>query len=141
MKFFKKMKDGGAESTVTGYWLIEWKKAFSIVLVKFDGKSREAYHEHAFNCWNWLLKGHLAESITEDPTTQKPGELRALRLKLYLPSWKPFFVGRDRFHKVDSLVPVSWVLSFRGPWADTWREYLPYEDRVCTLTHGRIEVD
>lgn len=41
MKLFKKMKDGGKESTVTGYWLIECKSLFSIVLLKFEGDSRE----------------------------------------------------------------------------------------------------
>jgi len=139
MKFWKKMKDGGAESTVTGYWLIEAKSLFSVVLIKFEGKSREAFHEHAFNCWNWLLKGQLFETITEDPV-QEAWTMKANRVKIYNPSWKPFFIGRNRFHKVDSTVPTSWVLSFRGPWAKTWREYLPLENRVRTLTHGRKEV-
>lgn len=131
MKFFKKMKDGGSESTVTGYWLVEIKSLFSIVLMKFDGKSREAYHEHAFNCWNWVLKGLLVEWIYSPDKPVHP--------TFYLPSWKPFFIGRERFHKVDS-DRVTWVLSFRGPWAATWREYLPKENRVRTLKHGRVEV-
>ena len=49
MRLFFKSKDGGPDSSVTGYWLIESKKLFSIVLLKFDGRSREAYHTHAFN--------------------------------------------------------------------------------------------
>jgi len=57
------MKDGGPDSTVTGYWLIESKKWFSIVLLKFEGKSREAFHTHAFNAISWLLKGKLIEHI------------------------------------------------------------------------------
>ena len=57
MKLFKKMKDGGPHSTVTGYWLIEWKAVFSIVLLKFEGKSRETFHTHAFNCISWLISG------------------------------------------------------------------------------------
>ena len=51
MLLFKKRKDGGLESTVTGYWLIDRKKFFSILLFKFEGKSREAFHTHAFNCF------------------------------------------------------------------------------------------
>ena len=48
MKVLYKGKDGGNLSTVTGYWLIECKNLFSIVLLKFEGESREAYHTHAF---------------------------------------------------------------------------------------------
>lgn len=139
MKFFKKMKDGGAESTVTGYWLIEIKSLFSIVLLKFEGKSREAYHEHAFNCWNWLLKGRLYEYIRAQDRVIGPGEISCGSIGIYNPSWKPFFIGRNRFHKVDSQ-NTSWVLSFRGPWSKTWKEYLPEENRERTLTHGRVEI-
>jgi hypothetical protein len=140
MKFLKKMKDGGAESSVTGYWLVEIKSLFSIVLLKFEGESRDAYHEHAFNCVNWLIKGQLLESVrAEDRTNYKPGEIKAASIRFYKPSWKPFFIGRDRFHKVDSC-KTSWVLSFRGPWSNTWKEYLPAEERYRTLTHGRKEV-
>ena len=133
MKFFKKMKDGGAESTVTGYWLVEIKSLFSVVLVKFEGVSREAYHEHAFNCVNWLIKGKLFEQRL--PTTD--GGFNYARW--YYPSWRPFTIRRNDFHKVDSC-GTSWVLSFRGPWSKTWREYLPNEKRYRTLTHGRVEV-
>ena len=53
------MKDGGPESTVTGYWLIEYKPLFSIVLLKFEGKSRDAFHTHAFNSLSWLISGNF----------------------------------------------------------------------------------
>lgn len=128
MKLFTKMKDGGAESSVTGYWLCEFKSLFSIVLLKFEGESREAYHEHAFNCWNWLIKGELVEFLF--------GGGR----RYYEPGFKPFFIGRKDYHKVSSITPVSWVLSFRGPWKDSWKEYLPLEGRERTLTHGRVEI-
>ena len=49
MKLFKYMKDGGPESTVWGYFLIEIKSLFTIVLLHFKNGSREAYHNHAFN--------------------------------------------------------------------------------------------
>src|SRR6476469_1023634 len=129
MKLFKKMKDGGAESTVTGYWLVEIKSLFSIVLLKFEGKSREAYHEHAFNSVNWLLKGELFEYFKGEKT----------RLRVYNPRLKPFIIKRTDWHKVDSH-GTSWVLSFRGPWNKTWKEWLPNENRERTLSSGRVEI-
>lgn len=128
MKLFSRMKDGGEDSTVVGYWLIEIKWLFSIVLLRFDNKSRDAYHTHAFNCINWLLKGELYEYFHG-----------SYYVKKHLPSWRYFVVSRDDFHKVDS-VGVSWVLSIRGPWSKYWREYLPQEDRYRYLTSGRVEV-
>jgi hypothetical protein len=138
MKFLRKMKDGGPESSVTGYWLIEIKSLFSIVLLKFEGESRDAYHEHAFNCWNWLIKGLLHEKFrTKNFSRFREGFSFSY---FYTPSWKPFYIAREDFHKVDSMMPTSWVLSFRGPWRNQWKEYLPLEDRERTLTHGRVEI-
>lgn len=124
MNFLKKMKDGGKESTVTGYWLVELKSLFSILLLKFEGKSREAFHTHAFDCWNIVLKGKLIENEID-------GSVRK-----YTPSLVPFKISRDDFHKVDS-INNTWVLSIRGPWRNYWYEYLPTEDKYITLTHGR----
>jgi hypothetical protein len=124
MKFFKKMKDGGNESTVTGYWLIESKRLFSICLLKFEGRSREAFHTHAFNAISWVLKGSLNESFLD-------GKGRPHR-----PSLKPVVTPRNDFHKVDS-DGTTWVLTFRGPWSKTWKEWLPKEQLFVTLTHGR----
>lgn len=135
-KFFKKMKDGGAGSTVTGYWLIEWKAVFSIVLLKFEGMSREAYHSHAFNCINWLLHGALREQRLNMADDGLPDSSAT---RTYWPSWKPFWILRTDFHKVDS-IGTSWVFSIRGPWHKTWDEYLPDQDRKRTLTTGRVEV-
>lgn len=121
MKLFKKMKDGGPESTVTGYWLIEAKSLFSIALLRFDGKSREAFHNHAFNCISWVLSGNLTETMLDG------------RVQKYSPSWKPFITTREDFHKVDSDAQ-TFVLTFRGPWAKTWNEFT---DKFTTLTSGR----
>ena len=49
MKLFHKSHDGGKNSGVTGYWLIEWKSGFSIVVLRFSKGTREAFHSHAFN--------------------------------------------------------------------------------------------
>jgi len=131
MKLFKKMKDGGAESTVTGYWLIESKRFFSICLLKFEGSSREAYHNHAFNSISWLLKGNLRETCRDGSGVY--------RQYWYNPSLKPIITTRDNLHKVDS-AGTTWVLTFRGPWANKWKEYLPDADEIITLTHGRKRI-
>lgn len=130
MKFFSKGKDGGPESTVTGYWLLEIKSLFSIVLLKFDGHSREAFHEHAFNSVSWLLQGQLNEyhRIENNP-----------HLKIMMPhypSWLPISTWKKTCHKVDS-VGVSWVISFRGPWSKIWKEYNFLTGEQTTLTYGR----
>ena len=124
MMFFKKRKDGGKESTVTGYWLVEMKSLFSICLLKFEGRSREAFHTHAFNAVSWVLKGSLTEHMKDGRTNH------------YKPSFKPVWTPRSNFHKVDS-DGTTVVLTFRGPWANRWKEWLPNEERFVTLTHGR----
>lgn len=128
MKFFKKMKDGGSESTVTGYWLVEIKSLFSIVLLRFDGRSREAFHNHAFNSVAWVVKGEITENMLDG------------HKKVHKASWRPFIVTRDDFHKVNS-DGTSWVFNLRGPWSKTWKEMRPLEgNRFVTLAHGRVEV-
>jgi hypothetical protein len=124
MKFFKKMKDGGPESTVTGYWLVEMKSLFSIVLLKFDGRSRECFHNHAFNSLAWVLKGELQETMLFG------------NVRVHKPSFRPFLVTRDDFHKVDS-TGTSWVFNIRGPWTKRWKEYLPSVGKFQTLVAGR----
>ena len=124
MKLFSIMKDGGGESTVTGYWLIEWKLLFSIVLLEFGNGSREAYHSHAFNCFSWVISGKLKEQ-------HLGGSFNYI-----LPSFMPFMTYRDTFHKVSS-EGTTWVLSFRGPWSKYWKEYLPKEDKFLKLSSGR----
>lgn len=129
MKLFSVSKDGGPESTVTAYWLIEWKRFFSIAILRFDNGSREAFHSHAFHCISWLLWGQLGETLVDSPSWTK----------WYYPSLRPIITLRSTFHRVRS-VGKSWVLTFRGPWAKTWDEYLPDQDRHAVLTHGRREL-
>jgi hypothetical protein len=132
MKLFHKSKDGGADSNVTGYWLIEAKSLFSIVLLRFDKGSREAFHNHAFNAVSWVLKGKLWEIVRSGNWYWEKG---------LLPSFKPVYTSRDRMHQVHGIAEKTWVLSFRGPWASEWKEYLPKEDKEVTLTNGRKIVD
>lgn len=131
-KFFFKSKDGGPESNVTGYWLIESKRFFSIVLLRFDKGSREAFHNHAFNAWSWIIKGELCENTKTGNT---------FTLTPILPSWIPFKTSRERMHKVHGIADNTWALSFRGPWNKTWKEWLPAESREVTLTSGRKIVE
>jgi hypothetical protein len=133
VKLFYKGKDGGPESTVTGYWLIEWKGGFSIALLRFEDGSREAFHNHAFNAISWLLSGKLVEETRHDTSVYD-------YITQYVPSLFPILTNRERMHKVSS-IGTSWAITFRGPWSDTWEEYLPQEDRYRTLTNGRVEVD
>lgn len=130
MKFFFKGKDGGPDSNVTGYWLFESKRFGSIVLLRFDEGSREAFHTHAFNAVSWVLKGRLTEFVLKE-------NWRGSALK---PSLKPIYTPRERFHKVYGVAKHTWVLSFRGPWVKRWKEYLPKENREVILTNGRKEV-
>lgn len=133
MKFCFKAKDGGPDSKVTGYWLIESKELFSIVLLRFDKGSREAYHTHAFNAVSWVLRGHLREFIK----TSKYDRFQCVDM---LPSWKPIYTPRERFHKVEGIADVTWVISFRGPWFNIWKEWLPATNSNINLTHGRVAV-
>jgi hypothetical protein len=120
--------DGGPKSTVWGAWLIELKRLFSIVLLRFEGQSgRDAYHEHAFHCISWVIHGELREEFLDG------------RVKIRRPSFVPFITSRSDFHRVHSK-GRSFALSFRGPWTRSWREYLPSEQRYVVLTNGRQEI-
>lgn len=124
MKLLQYGKDGGPKSTVTGFWLIEIKSLFSIVLLRFDEGSRETYHSHAFNALTWWLSGKVEEH-------HKTGESM-----IWTPSIVPKYTPRTCFHKVFAL-RRTWALSFRGPWVKTWQEYSQFQGQTTTLTHGR----
>ena len=128
MKLFRWGRDGGPDSPVLGFWIIEIKWLFSIVLLRFDTRSREAFHSHAFNALTWWLKGGVIEVF-------KGGGYRQ-----WLPSFWPKLTRRNCFHKV---LPLrrTWALSIRGPWAKQWQEYHPNSKETTTLTHGRLVVN
>lgn len=131
MRFMSYEKDGGPESRVWGFFIVELKWLFSIVLLRFENGSRDAYHSHAFHAVSWLLSGRLSE---ERPVGW--GSCLGSTLVWMLPSWRPIFTSRDNLHKVTSF-GRSWVLSFRGPWASTWHEWEPTTGRMTVLSHGR----
>lgn len=128
MRVFHYGKDGGPKSRVWGFFLVEFKSLFSIVLLKFEDGSRDAYHNHAFKAVSWLLRGELREKLWRDEVTN-----------VYRPSWRPILTPRSRFHRVSSR-GRSWVLSFRGPWAPTWHEGTRH-GFLTKLTHGRKVVN
>jgi hypothetical protein len=124
MKIFSYGKDGGLKSVVWGLWLIEMKKLFSIALLCFENGSREAFHSHAFWSISWILSGRLEEH-------QMDGTIRVFK-----PSLIPVIIPRDNFHKVFSF-GRTWALTFRGPWAKTWKEFIPETGEYVTLSSGR----
>lgn len=127
MKLFRKAKDGGPKSTVTGYWLIEWKGLFSVTLLKFKDGSRDEYHSHAFDSVSWLLKGCLVEQHLNGAEQE------------HRPSLVPVVTRRTTFHRVLSK-GTTWALTFRGPWSDMWLEFDPRSHEFTTLAHGRKKV-
>lgn len=133
MKLLEISKDGGPESHVWAYWLFEIKWLGSIVLLKFEDGSRDAFHSHAFNCISWVLgPGYLRENTLVNGVD---GRLLS-RYRNYLASLVPVITRKTTFHKVNSR-GRTWVLSFRGPWAKTWKEYTPDTGEVVELTSGR----
>lgn len=122
--FFKTSHDGGPNSGVTGYWLIEWKPVFSIVFLKFNKGTREAYHSHAFNALSWWIKGSVIEH-----------HLDGTNINWY-PSFIPKYTPKNCFHKVEAL-EETYVLSIRGPWDKTWQEYRADNGQMVTLANGR----
>lgn len=120
-KYLTKSHDGGPDSGVTGYWLVEAKSAFSIVLLHFRPGTRDAYHSHAFNALSLWLWG----TVTEHMLSGERNVYRAGNLK---------YTPRECFHKVEAHGSV-WCLSIRGPWVDSWMEFK--WGRLVRLTHGR----
>lgn len=127
MRFLEWSKDGGPESPVDGFFIIEIKKLFSIVILHFNPGMRESYHNHAFNALTLWLKGIVREETKDDGC------------KLW-ESWQLKYTPRKLFHRIYTAYG-AWALSFRGPWQDTWQEYIPEQDRIITLTHSRKVVD
>lgn len=127
MKLFSKASDGGKGSGVTGFFLIEWKAAFSIVLLRFNKGTREAYHSHAFNAVTVWLWGDVREWFVGSRVPRRHNVIGGIK-----------FTPRSCFHKVEALETTR-ALSFRGPWADYWQE--SRNGKLVTLTHGRKEVD
>lgn len=126
MKLFHRSYDGGPDSGVTGYWLIEWKRLFSICLLKFNPNHRENFHSHAFNALTWWIKGEATEELLD-------GSLLSWK-----PSIMPKFTPKHNIHKIH-VTDTVYALSIRGPWDRTWIEVTP-EGNTITLSKGRKRI-
>jgi diphthamide synthase (EF-2-diphthine--ammonia ligase) len=69
-RLFSVRSDGGKDSGVTAYFLIEWKPVISIGLLHFKPGTREAYHSHAFNALTWWLQGSVTEVKLIEPVRE-----------------------------------------------------------------------
>ena len=122
-RFFYTKPDGGLDSGVTGYFLVEWKPFFSIGLLHFKKGSREAFHSHAFNAITFWVKGNVTEVKYPTNATAR-----------FSAGLKPKYTPRENFHKVIADVD-TYALTFRGPWLDYWYEFK--QGNRLILTHGR----
>lgn len=126
MKIFSRSKDGGPDSPVDAFFLVEIKSLFSVALLRFNEGGREAYHTHAFNAWTWFLLGDLVEQ-DHDGTA-----------KTYRRSVLPKRTVRTKNHRVLAH-KTSWCFTIRGPWTDRWTE--DTETHHTVLSHGRKIVE
>ena len=126
MKLFKQAKDGGPDSPVDAFFIVEIKSLFSIAILRFNEGGREAFHTHAFNALTWFIKGDLVE---EDIN----GEYY-----VYERSILPKLTRRAKNHRVIAFID-SWCFTIRGPWSKTWTE--DDETHHTVLTHGRKIVE
>jgi hypothetical protein len=125
MKLFSWGRDGGPKSPVWGFWFIEIKWLFSIVLLRFEqGETREAFHSHAFNALTWWLSGQVDEIHFDG------------RVQCWRPSFWPKLTRRSCFHKVYP-IKRTWALSIRGPWAKRWHEFRKDTGELTNLENGR----
>jgi hypothetical protein len=122
MRFLSITKDGGPDSAVDAFFLVEIKSLFSIVLLRFNNGGRETYHSHAFNALTWFIAGDMVEQNYNGSSIK------------YKRSLLPKYTPRSKNHRVLAY-RTSWALSIRGPWKSTWTE--DTESHHTVLTHGR----
>jgi len=141
-KFFVKRPDGGENSGVTAFFLIEWKAIFSIALLRFgQNTTRRNYHSHAFNAITWWLKGQVVEEIVKFGFLAMNGKYeRTYFSQVYKPSLIPKQTPKESCHRICPS-ETSWALTFRGPWNDKWYEFNPETDEITWLTYGREVID
>ena len=127
IKLFTKAKDGGPNSPVDAYFLIEWKGLFSVALLKFNKGKREEYHTHAFDALTWFLKGDLVEERLIGI---------GVLVKQYKRSFIPKVTTKANLHRVKANED-SWCLTLRGPWSKYWTEYDEVSKVATLLSTGR----
>lgn len=125
MKILKWAKDGGPESPVDAFFVVEIKSLFSIAVLRFNYGSREAFHTHAFNALTWFIRGDLVEQDVSGD------------YYVYKRSILPKLTRRTKNHRVIA-IETSWCFTLRGPWQKTWTE--TQDGKSIVLTHGRKQV-
>lgn len=128
MRLFEKAKDGGKDSPVDAYFLVEIKPLFSIALLKFNKGYRENYHTHAFHALTWFLSGSLIEEDIDKSTYN------------YNRSLIPKITNKEKNHRVIANED-SWCFTIRGAWSKYWTEDDLTTKETITLTHGRKVVN
>ena len=126
MKICSWSKDGGPNSPVDAFFIVESKDAFSIALLRFNKGGREAFHTHAFNALTWFICGDLVE---QDIDGSEHMYKRSLLAK---------YTQRSKNHRVVAYRD-SWCFTIRGPWSETWTE--DDTEYHTVLTHGRKVVE
>lgn len=125
VRLLSKVKDGGPESPVTAYFLIECKRLFSIGLLHFPRGSRENFHNHAFDSISFVLSGHINEELT------------LARFGNDYRTGSVIRTFKHTLHRVWGIAKSTWVLTFRGPWDREWQEYDPRAKTYITYQWGR----
>jgi len=128
LKLFQWAKDGGPESHVDAFFIVEIKPLFSIAILRFNEGTRENFHSHAFNAWTlWLGDAWVAEETPDGKKKFWHGG-----------TWK--FTPRTLMHRVRAVF-TSYALTFRGPWVERWEEYNEQAREFTVLTNHRQIVD
>lgn len=121
MRFLSVAPDGGKDSGVTGFYIVEIKPLFSLVLLHFRKGTNETLHSHAFNALTLWLKGTVKEHLLDGSSHMWfAGQVK--------------YTSRDCFHNVEAMRD-TWAISLRGPWAKTWRIFR--NGKFATLAWGR----
>jgi hypothetical protein len=127
-------KDGGPESRVR-MWGIESKHLGSLLVLRFEEGTREAFHTHAFNAWSWVVCGWLWEYTL--PAKGQDWHEEQQDVDYHGRGWRPIYTDRRTFHKVAGGSRGAWAITVRSPWWEGWREYDPRARAQTKLTHGR----
>lgn len=105
-----------------GWWIIEIKWLFSIVILQFTPGCRENFHTQPFNSLTWWM------SEAEEHT---PNSKKSLK-----PGWIPTYTPRDKLHRINTET-TTWAISIRGKWVDTLKEYNENTKTTIEYSHHR----
>lgn len=131
MKFLQWSKDGGPESNVEGFFIIEIKGLFSIAILRFNEGMRETFHSHAFDAVTLPVSGDMEEQSLVGDILRPP----EVSVKRYI-NWKWKLTPKSKVHRV-KVNKTGYCLTLRGKWGKTWWEYNRKTQEFKLLGHGR----